>query len=573
MQGMAPTQGRVPPVVSLTLAALFSVQAGPVWSLPPGRAWTAVDTLSLPQFETLTAPRLDTDASGVPVLFGSIFDSGGNNAGRFDWADSSWELSWLLGQGANFLWPVLSPPGEIYLLWRGADLNTRNYLFFARAFRDSASWPDTVARVDGSANMYSAAVTPTRTWVVVSDWVPQTSKYQLRLLYSTAPASWREIPVEGDGNAGVAVAALDDTSALVVWAGDNAGLRWGVARGQNWSAGPNPLAGTLSNSPRLRPRPIGGHWLIWATKYPYIGMASNDQGSWSEPESLRCAYADSIAIYPSSDSDDLSRDGAEYPVVAWSAFSTLTGISTICVSVPTDSGYGLADEIRSPADDIGAQAARDRNGDAWVAFWSYSFDGIFWAHTYTKAISTPPTVTTEANGLQVSWTLSEPSPETWWAVLRSENQAPFETRARVRAGSSVQMSWVDMAAPNGIPLRYRIRRESVDARFRWETSETVGVVGQPVGGKLRLSIQGANPLAGRIEILVQGAARGSIELGLFDLQGRRILSRSTEAGGSGRDSVSIDLRGDLLIPSGVYWIKGIDAQGRISEPVKLVYLR
>src|SRR5262249_43557094 len=109
---------------------------------------------------------------------------------------------------------------------------------------------------------------------------------------------------------------------------------------------------------------------------------------------------------------------------------------------------------------------RDRNGDVWAAFWRLTMSGIFITHTYTRATTTRPVVSAQGSHQLVQWTLSEPAPETWWAVLRSVDGGPYELASRVRAGAGVQMSWDDSLPPSGT-LSYRIRRECVDTRFEW----------------------------------------------------------------------------------------------------------
>jgi hypothetical protein len=75
----------------------------------------------------------------------------------------------------------------------------------------------------------------------------------------------------------------------------------------------------------------------------------------------------------------------------------------------------------------------------------------------------------------VSWTLSEPSPETWWSVLRQKDDGTYEPVVRIRAESAPGMSWLDPSPPAGIP-RYRIRRECLDTRFQWLSEPSDGAV-------------------------------------------------------------------------------------------------
>jgi hypothetical protein len=126
----------------------------------------------------------------------------------------------------------------------------------------------------------------------------------------------------------------------------------------------------------------------------------------------------------------------------------------------------VSDELQNDDDGILPTVARDPNGDVWVAFWRYSMNGVFWTHTYTRATSSTPVVYSQGTTQLVTWTLSEPAPETWWVVLREIADGGYEAVARVRAGSSTDMSWRGTSPPSGT-LHYRIRRECLDTRFQW----------------------------------------------------------------------------------------------------------
>jgi hypothetical protein len=169
-----------------------------------------------------------------------------------------------------------------------------------------------------------------------------------------------------------------------------------------------------------------------------------------------------------SENSDMSRDDGEYPIVAWGA--QRNGRTGICICIPTDAGYtSPAEELTFANDGIVPSVARDRNGDAWIAWWKF-YDGIFWTHTYVTAVAQDGAVVGDEAQRTISWTLSESAPETWWAVLRARPGEAFESVARVRATASPAMSWTD-DTPAGLPLRYRIRRESVDVRYEWVSND------------------------------------------------------------------------------------------------------
>jgi hypothetical protein len=80
-------------------------------------------------------------------------------------------------------------------------------------------------------------------------------------------------------------------------------------------------------------------------------------------------------------------------------------------------------------------------------------------------MSSSPVAQQQGSSVLVRWNLTETAPETWWAVLRQTADGTYEPIARVRAGNSIEMSWLDQTAPAG--ARYRIRRECLDKNYEW----------------------------------------------------------------------------------------------------------
>jgi hypothetical protein len=200
----------------------------------------------------------------------------------------------------------------------------------------------------------------------------------------------------------------------------------------------------------------------------------------------------------------MSRDDGEYPVVAWGA--QVNGSSVICLCMPTDAGFALpAEELPFAPGGLLPSVARDRNGDAWIAWWKF-FDGIFWTHTYVTAVAENAQVAGGTMSRTLSWMLSEPAPETWWAVLRAEPGGDLESVDRVRAGTSTAMTWSDDTPASG-PLRYRIRRESVDRRYEWLSDEVLWDDGA-VGIQLTLVSTEAHP--DRVILAWQGTNAASL---------------------------------------------------------------
>jgi hypothetical protein len=377
---------------------------------------------------------------------------------------------------------------------------------------------------------------------------------------------WGELPVYGSASNGLGMTALDDTTVLVAMAAIGQPISWGIVRGSTWVGGAGPLPNRYAYSPVFRPRPSGGQWLEWGSAYEeHAGIVTYRDGAWSAPETLRCAHRAPGQHF--ANSGYLSRDSGEYPAVAWA--TELSGALTICACMPTDSGFTVADELDNSLTDGVPTVARDANGDVWVAWWRY-YRGMYWTHTYTSATSGAPRVVGHGRNRAVAWTLSEPAPESWWAVLRARGDEPFDQVARVRAGPGAEMSWADASPPAGV-LRYRIRRESVDQRYEWLSEEATS---PPHSMKPRPSLRLASPVWASAEVEVSDAAAGTLELRVFDVQGRQVHEQSEVASGYGADRFRLELGAESRgLASGIYFVRARDALGNETAAVKFARLR
>ena len=193
---------------------------------------------------------------------------------------------------------------------------------------------------------------------------------------------------------------------------------------------------------------------------------------------------------------------------------------------------------------------------------------LFWTHSYTKSTAAAPIVT-EVNGVPtLSWRLSEPSPRTWWGVMRSVDGGPFERVARVRAGPGEALSWADSSAPTDARIEYAIRRESRDVRYQVTSGAATW---EPRRAVLELSIRGPNPSSPRLELEVVGASAGPLEARVYDLQGRVVASQQFRALGSGRDVLTLSL--GRAVPSGLYIVGVRSHDGRRGTHRKLLLVR
>ncbi|HZI64795.1 MAG TPA: hypothetical protein VFE44_08440, partial [Thermoanaerobaculia bacterium] len=184
----------------------------------------------------------------------------------------------------------------------------------------------------------------------------------------------------------------------------------------------------------------------------------------------------------------------------------------------------------------------------------------------SRPIASTPAITGTGLHRLLSWTISEASPGSIWAVLRSRNDGSFETVAQVTAGASVEMSWEDTSPPGGV-LKYRIRRVTENPNYATESAEATW---PPQAKPLALARPAGAGNAGELEL--SGAAQGPVHIKVFDVQGRVVLERRVSL------SVGTDLRLDLSDElrsrgTGIYFARAQDGSGRPTPPIKLVLLK
>jgi hypothetical protein len=246
-----------------------------------------------------------------------------------------------------------------------------------------------------------------------------------------------------------------------------------------------------------------------------------------------------------------------------------------CVAFPTESGWMPGEEVPgSRGLFVTPKVTRDRNGDAWLVWDMRGIDVTRFTHTYVSATSSTPTIAAVGRRRVVRWTLSELAPESWWAVMRARRGEEFDQVARVQAGTNLDVSWVDDSPPRG-HLRYKIRRESVNTAFAWESEE--GSWPRVKGPPELLTVTTAAPApagdrSARVEL--EGAAAGPIDIALYDLQGRLVLRQESFAIGTGKESITLDFASaSRPLTPGIYFVVARDGAGRQSDAVKLAIVR
>lgn len=547
-------------------------------ALPPGRTWVPRAEMTLPGYIYLGAPRLDLvngvlSAATFPRAVGSAAEAG------LRWRDSTWVETWRLGYATTLFWPVIAPPGETHLIWCGATIATEGLLAMAQVLGDSLAPPDTIVRSSNVNTENDAAVGTRRRWAAVDDQIlgPNGYHHQLRVFFSDSAKIWREAHVDGSASRGVTMAPVDDTTAVVVWASFEFGekLQWGLLRGSRWEGRGQLHAEGGPIRPRLRTRPSGGFWLTWGTESPDIFLSSYQNGTWSAPIRITADYLVAPHEYHFSEDTEMSRDDGEHPVIAWDNYSPISG-GEITISFPTKTGYSLGEVVVGSGGGVLPSLVRDMNGDTWLTWWE-EYRRTWWTHTYTRATASELHVEGKGRRRSLVWTLSEPAPDSWWAVFAGRNEGPLEQVARVQAGDGLEVRWPDTSPPAG-RLRYKIRRECLDTRYQWESEPIAFPEIHPLGPVAEGPALG--PVLKRptmlsqdsVELSVEHAAPGEVELSLYDLQGRRLANRRIEPGAGGALRSPIADASTPLTP-GIYFARVRDAAGRESNAVRFVVIR
>ena len=558
----------------------------PASALTPGRAWAPVETLIVNGHEYMVPDRFEPPRDGRIELLASGYHgvaepTYGHRTYGLVWQDSSWGIRWSMDEPAYRMWPALTTPDLQMLVWKTTLPRVDNYYSFlvtADVVNGVVTKPDTIARVAAEALVYSGTAWGTRRWVAVRDedfTVPGIPEV-LRIYRSDAPGVWRLMGATGmTGRNGMRLIALDSSTVMLLSSDFLSGLRWGYLRDTVFvEQTPKITEDRLVYRPALSRMGGAGRMLAAWNAAPDIPPDYSDrivigkysQGSWAAPEtlSMRWPTDGGLLFYDLQ----FSPEGSEHPAITWFGYSSLGDAADyVWASCPTDSGFGVGERIEGSRYGLNPLIYRDENGDIWVAWWDF-VNGIYWTHSHTNSLPSAPQVADLAGRPELRWTLSEPSPETWWAVLRAQGDGDFEPVARVRAGADTLMSWSDTTAPSGVALRYAIRRECRDVRSRLTSAEARW---EPRGPSLALLRKGENPTAGSFLFEVVGANRGPCTLSVYDLQGREVERHTFDAAGAGRDAA--ELRLGNQVRTGLYLVRVRTWDGRTSAAAKLAVVR
>ncbi len=515
--------------------------------------------------------RLDRNPAGIPYFVMNVGWDAGYVWSTFVWADTGWSCTFKSSTETGGL-PEFSVQRELPRQMIDIGREDRNYLCrlaVQGVSPDSVGPPDSIGTTVSQSSDYAAAASAHRRWAIRSEQRRTSSAWHVRVYYSDTAHVWHEVEPVGIDEFTCTVAPLGDTTAMVVYAGES-GLQCAILDGTRWvetgNLDPRPWNPV---HPRLRLRPSGGLWLFWAD-YDWMHISSYRDGVWERGDSLRCVGEPGETFRPIF--LDAEHDTTEYPVIAWtnSGYGN-TWYDETAIAFPNGHGWDAGERVPDSKESgwFSPTMTTDLNGDVWVA-WRRARYGINrWTHTYCSATCAAPAITPLGDGTRVTWALSSRAPSSRWSVWRAEGDAPFDSLGTVRAGEDSLLAFDDSTAHPGRTWRYRIRRESVDIRYRWESE--VSKHWRP-DTRAPIGLTLTNPTGGtRLAFRLTGAA-GLLWARLYDLQGRVVLAERLGASGTGEDSFTLDLGASGARRPGIYFLRVTDGTRRTTRTARVAVI-
>lgn len=557
----------------LVVAALLQVDVAS--ALPIGRAWSAQEQMPLMgTVDYLGMPRLDRDERGVPYF---CLEVRWDLAKPYTWASFAWaDTNWRLSRNSDV--PAAGLPRfaveagssrRIVSLTPDDPATLRPWLVVVPIGRDAIGQADTVYVSTAQSTEYAAAASSRRIWTVRSEQRQPELQFHVRVFYSDTSRIWHEVERLGVDEDHCTVAPLGDTTAIVAYAGLS-GLQYAILDGSRWvetgNLDPRPFNAA---HPRFRLRRSGGLWLFWADN-DWMHMSSYRDGAWNRGDSLRCIPNAGETFRPTF--LDAEHDTTEYPAFAWtnSGYGD-TWRDVTAIAFPNEHGWDGGEEVPDSQESgwLAPTATHDLNGDLWLIWRKARYGLNYWRHTYCSATCAAPRVTALGDGTRLTWTLSSRAAASRWSVWRAEGDGAFDSLATVRAGEDSLLAFDDLAAFPGQTWRYRLRRESVDVRYRWQ-SEVASHWRPDTRAPIGLSF--ANPTGNPLTFRLSGAA-GLLWATLYDLQGRIVLRERLAASGTGEDAFALDLGASGARRPGIYFLRVTDGTRRTTRTARVAIVR
>jgi len=295
-------------------------------------------------------------------------------------------------------------------------------------------------------------------------------------------------------------------------------------------------------------------------------MALLDGAGWISREYVLGSYVPSGEYYTDG-IVEMANAGLQFPVVGWSASRAGTYEQVYCLSIPTASGLGTGVQMATPTDTFLPHFAIDGNGDVWIAWYTDSFEGMYFSHSYVGAIPSKPAISGSAQSRTIRWTISEPAPGSRWAVLRSTGGG-FVDLGHVEAGDGVSLLFIDNSP--ALPLsRYKVRRECVDKRFVLDGPEQYWLQQKQ---RIEARVVGRLPVSNEVAVALDDAVRSPIDVRMFDVMGREVWRTRWDFVYGSEIRLKLD-HAPRPIGSGLYYVVLRPESGEMVQPVRIVVVR
>lgn len=163
------------------------------------------------------------------------------------------------------------------------------------------------------------------------------------------------------------------------------------------------------------------------------------------------------------------------------------------------------------------------------------------------ALATLVSAEATPSGVRLAWQAAEPGIEV--RVERSEGSAPWARVGQTTSDASGRLEFEDHDVRSGAGYAYRlfIERDGQEVYFGFVSVQV------PVEASLALVGSRSNPARGVFEVSFSLPDAGSARLELFDVAGRRLVSREVGSMGPGAHVLRLDESSRL--PAGLYWLR------------------
>lgn len=574
-------------VGALVATTLLGLMAGVGHAAPPGREWTPVQRLVHADHDWMHTHRFEPTAGGrLELLLSGRGGARHNRTYGLVWRDSTWQERWRFDSRYDLqhIWPCLNDSGVQMLVYATQPPGAGPGPFYmAFVEGDTVTTPDSIATKFNFNILTVGTQSRSMRWAAGVDEDPLGRGDMIRIFAKSRAAvegtPWTELRVPPEMRqtvtSSMTLQAHSDSSCLVIWSdssNDSPGLSWGIVNDTGWVRSPELIQRFLvADRPVTKRLESGDYMAMYGNNDSVSVLRTLSNETWSDITALRWSFptdqaVDQYFMY----SSDMSLDNRPLPVLTAVSYNSRNGRQTAHVSVPDSGRYARGEWLLDSAGSGLPFVARDENGDVWLA-WSQFYDGAFWLHSHVTSTCDAPVLSEAGGAPRVSWALSARTPESAWRVLRSVDEGPYEPLERVIAGEETNLAWVDTTAPASARLRYRIRRESRDVRYVWESEPSAEWL--PRARVLGLRLASPNPTSTELRAEITGASAGALEVRLLDLQGRTVAMQRLPASGLGRDAVSLSLdQGERLRP-GLYLLRVRTSEGAKSTAIKVAIVR